>query len=155
MTFHKKYFTADKTLPKIIKGASVQRYRLTDNLSQGQVEYLNEKDYLHDNSRSKKALHHKLNRIAMQGITGVNDKQRLIMTFVPEGNYCANSCNYIIINEDNYNPEFVLGLMNSKLFNWIFRKTSTNSNVNCYEVEKFGINPVSYTHLTLPTIYSV
>lgn len=33
----------------------------------------------------------------------------------------------------------MLGIFNSKLTNWIFRKTSTNSNVNCYEVNNLKI----------------
>jgi len=139
MTFHKKYFTSDTSKPKIIKGAAVQRYRITDKLSQGEIEYLDTETYFRDFGQSKKSQHHKNPRLAMQGITGVNDKRRLIMSYLPAGVFCANSCNYVLSNDDKYSPLFLLGLYNSKLINWIFKKTSTNSNVNCYEIENLPV----------------
>lgn len=135
MTFHKKYFTSDPQNPKIIKGAAIQRYRVTDKMSQGEVEYLNANLYFKDFGQSKKSQHYKQSRLAMQGITGVDDKRRLVMTYLPPGVFCANSCNYVLTNDEKYSLYFLLGLYNSKLINWIFKKTSTNSNVNCYEIE--------------------
>lgn len=135
MTFHKKYFTSDPENPKIIKGAAIQRYRVTDKMSQGEVEYLNANLYFKDFGQSKKSQHYKQSRLAMQGITGVDDKRRLVMTYLPSGVFCANSCNYVLTNDEKYSLYFLLGLYNSKLINWIFKKTSTNSNVNCYEIE--------------------
>ena len=137
MTFHKKYFSEDKCNPKILKGASVQRYYITEKMSQGEIEYLDEKAYLDDNS-GEKTEHHKLERVAMQGMTGANDKIRIIMSIVPAGFYLANSCNYLIPNAD-LPAKYLVGLMNSKVINWFFRRFSTNSNVNGYEVESFPI----------------
>ena len=137
MTFHKKYFSEDKCNPKILKGASVQRYYITEKMSQGEIEYLNEKAYLEDNS-GEKTEHHKFERVAMQGMTGANDKIRIIMSIVPVGFYLANSCNYLIPNVD-LPTKYLVGLMNSKVINWFFRRFSTNSNVNGYEVESFPI----------------
>ncbi|PJE57806.1 MAG: hypothetical protein COU81_04075 [Candidatus Portnoybacteria bacterium CG10_big_fil_rev_8_21_14_0_10_36_7] len=139
MTFHKKYFSNDSNKPKVLKGAAIQRYKLTDELSQGEVEYLNVDSYLHDYKSSKKSRHHESLRIGMQGITGVDDERRLIMTIIPKGQFCANSCNYVISNDENYSIFFLLGLYNSYLLNWIFKKTSTNSNVNCYEIENLPV----------------
>ena len=137
MTFHKKYFSEEKCNPKILKGASVQRYYITEKMSQGEIEYLDEKAYLDDNS-GEKTEHHKLERVAMQGMTGANDKIRIIMSIVPAGFYLANSCNYLIPNAD-LPAKYLVGLMNSKVINWFFRRFSTNSNVNGYEVESFPI----------------
>ena len=47
-----------------------------------------------DNS-GEKTEHHKFERIAMQGMTGANDKNRIIMSIVPVGFYLANSCNLL------------------------------------------------------------
>lgn len=144
MTFHKHFMTSIKSNPKIIKGAQVQRYFITDKPSQGLVEYVDKINYLKINSKSKKAQHHKLKRIALQGITGANDITRIVSSMIDENLFCANSCNYIISKTDNkkISLEALLGVFNSKLTNWIFRKTSTNSNVNCYEIN----------NLILPTI---
>jgi len=136
MTIHKQYMTLNENNPKIIKGAQVQRYYITDKPSQGVVEYVDKKKYLRDYSKSKKAQHYKLKRIALQGITGANDSVRIVSSIIEENLFCANSCNYIISKTDNeiLTLEALLGIFNSKLTNWIFRKKSTNSNVNCYEI---------------------
>ncbi len=137
MTFHKPYFISDISKPKILKGASIQRYYYTENMSQGEIEYLNENKYLRDFS-GEKTQHHELDRIAMQGMTGANDKIRIIMALIPKDIYLANSCNYLLPTKE-FPPKYLLGLMNSKLINWYFRCFSTNSNVNGYEVEAFPV----------------
>jgi len=137
MTFHRHYFNDNKSNPPILKGASIQRYYITYHMSQGEVEYLNEARYLAENS-GEKSNHHLFQRIAMQGMTGANDKIRLIMSLVEPGIYLANSCNYLIPTE-KLPAKFILGIMNSKLLNWYFRCFSTNSNVNGYEVESFPL----------------
>lgn len=74
----------------------------------------------------------------MQGMTGANDKIRLVMTIVPKGVYLANSCNYVFAPKD-FEIEALLGILNSKLINWYFRCFSTNSNVNGYEIDNLPI----------------
>ena len=135
MTFHKYLFNNNPSNPTILKGAAIQRYYFTYNMSQGEIEYLDEKRFLLHNN-TEKAYHHEIERLAMQGMTGANDKIRLVMTIVPRGVYLANSCNYIIPTA-KLPAKYLLGLMNSRLMNWYFRCFSTNSNVNGYEVENF------------------
>ncbi len=135
MTFHKHFFNDDSSNPVILKGAAIQRYYITYKMSQGKIEYLDEDWYLSENT-SEKSRHHEVERIAMQGMTGANDKIRLVMTIVPPGVYLANSCNYILPTQE-LPASYLLGLLNSKLLNWYFRCFSTNSNVNGYEVEDF------------------
>lgn len=42
VTFHKKYFGSNMANPIILKGASIQRYYYTHQMSQGQIDYLDE-----------------------------------------------------------------------------------------------------------------
>lgn len=140
MTFHSDYMTANSRNPLIIKGAQVKRYHVTNKPSQGKIEYVDEKRYLKDYAKSEKSKHNKEKRIAMQGISGANDKVRIISTLIPENTYCANSCNYIIVKTKSIvSITALLGIFNSTLTNWVFRKTSTNSNVNCYEVNNLRL----------------
>ena len=139
MTVHRHLFTSNINNPKIIKGAQVQKYYITDNMSQGFVEYLDKESYLAECGNSKKSKHHKLDRIVMQGITGVNDTRRLISAYLQSGSFCAHSCNYIISKSEEYPMKLLLALLNSKILNWIFKKTSTNSNVNSYEIEQLPL----------------
>lgn len=138
VTFHKKFFGSNISNPVILKGASIQRYYYTHQMSQGQIDYLEEDKYLSKYGTTEKSAHHKYKRIAMQGMTGANDNIRLVMSIVPQGYYLANSCNYILPSHtiDLY---CLLGFLNSKTINWFFRCFSTNSNVNGYEVDNFPI----------------
>lgn len=142
MTFHNSYFTDDNVNPLIIKGAQVQRYYITKKPSQGEIKYLDIEKYLKDYGHTDKANHYKYDRIALQGITGANDKVRLVMSYLNKGNFCANSCNYIIERNNNItkiNLKYILAISNSSFINWIFRKSSTNSNVNCYEIDNLPL----------------
>ncbi len=113
----------------------VQKYYLTDNISQGDILYLDDELYLQENN-TPRSRHHLEKRIVMQGITGVNEKYRLKMTLADEGIYCANSVNYLLCGEKSF---YFLGLLNSHLLNWYFAKLSTNSNVNGYEVDNIPV----------------
>jgi Alw26I/Eco31I/Esp3I family type II restriction m6 adenine DNA methyltransferase len=141
MTFHKSYMTNNIQNPLIVKGAQIQRYFITNKPSQGIIEFVDKASFIKDYPNSKKTYHHRSQRIALQGISGANDKIRIISTLINEDIYCANSCNYIISKEDNQTISIIamLGVFNSKLTNWIFRKTSTNSNVNCYEINNLRL----------------
>lgn len=134
MTVHKKYFREDVRLPMVLKGASVQRYYWTTHMSQGQVEYLNFSEYEKAYPNSEKIHHHQHERIAMQGMTGANDKVRIVACIIPKNIYLANSCNYLLPLV-NFDVKAELALLNSKLMNWYFKCFSTNSNVNGYEID--------------------
>lgn len=135
---HRPFFSDDASLPEIMKGAGIQKYYYTFDMSQGEIEYLKEKEYLNRCGNSEKAYHHSSSRIVMQGMTGANDTIRLIMCIVPEGMYLGHSCKYIMPS-DEISQKCLLGFMNSKLANFFFRCFSTNSNVNGYEIEAIPI----------------
>ncbi len=138
LTHDKCYLTEDRRLAVLLKGAIIDRYRIRSSMSQGEILFLNSKKYL-DSNHGERSQHHKLRRIVMQGITGVNEKVRLKMTLTEPGMFCANSVNYIILNDSAFEPEYLLALLNSSLLNFVFSKTSTNSNVNGYEVDNLPV----------------
>lgn len=135
MTFCKEAFTRNISDLKMLRGANIGRYYITDKMSQGETFYLN-MSKLKDAKRITNALYES-KRIVMQGITGVNETIRLKMV-VSSNSFCANSVNYCTFKaeEDMY---FYLSLFNSKLLNYIFKMYSTNSNVNGYEVDNLPI----------------
>ena len=92
------------------------------------------------NNKGDKSEHYKKERIGMQGITGINEKYRLKMAYIPVNSFCANSVNYLI--PDKSDLYFLLGILNSKIINWYFKKMSTNSNVNGYEIDILPIKNV-------------
>ena len=137
LTFHKKFLTREKRKhAPMIKGAAVQKWFIKEKMSQGEIEYLDKNKYLKENT-GKKSQHHELGRIVMQGITGVDEKNRLKMALVEAGIFCGNSVNYILVCDKKISYKFLLALLNSRLLNWYFKMLSTNSNVNGYEVDNF------------------
>ena len=135
LSLNKKYVHLESTYTRMLRGAQVQKYYITDNISQGDILYLDSELYLKENN-TPRSKHHMSQRIVMQGITGVNERYRLKMALADAGVYCANSVNYLLIDDD---IEYFLALCNSKLLNWYFAKLSTNSNVNGYEVDNLPV----------------
>ena len=138
ITSHRPFFSTDSNLPVIMKGAGIQKYYYTFDMSQGEIEYLKEKEYLEKCGNSEKAHHHEEQRIIMQDMTGANDKVRLIATIAPRGMYLGHSCKYILPSNE-ISQKCLLGFLNSKLANFFFRCFSTNSHVNSYEIEAIPI----------------
>ncbi len=134
LTLGKEYISHSPKDAPLLRGAIIDRYMIRQEMSQGEFLYLKASKYLAE-VRGKKALHFQCSRIGMQGITGVNEKVRLKMTILPPNVFCANSVNYMMLNKQTLDLKFALGILNSRLLNYIFSKFSTNSNVNGYEVD--------------------
>ena len=122
----------------MIKGAAVQKWFISTKMSQGEVEFLDSVSYL-SNNNGEKSRHYLEPRIVMQGITGVDEKFRLKATLLEPGVFCAHSINYVRITQSSNSYTYVLSILNSRLLNWLFKKTSTNSNVNSYEINSLPI----------------
>ncbi|RPI19830.1 MAG: hypothetical protein EHM58_00110 [Ignavibacteriae bacterium] len=136
MTFCKEFFTKNKKDAVLLKGAIIDRYLLREKMSQGEIVYINEKKFL-EYKKNINCNFKKNERIVLQGITGVNENIRIKGMIIKDA-YCANSLNYLTL----YNTEklkYILGIINSKLINFVFKKFSTNSNVNGYEVDNLPI----------------
>lgn len=74
--------------------------------------------------------------IVTQNITGTTDKYRIHATIVE-----CKKTNFVFLDSVNIlylpNPReayLVLACLNSKLLDWLFRKTSTNNHCNMYEL---------------------
>lgn len=136
MTQDKKFITSLKSDLKLYKGAMLDRYLERQTISQGAIEFLS-KTFI--DIKPKRAEASRVTRIALQGITGINERIRIKATIIPSNTFCANSVNYIDFTNCSYNYKYILALLNSRLLNFIFKKFSTNSNVNGYEVDRLPI----------------
>ena len=112
----------------IAKGANIHRYYIDDDMFYGL-----------DNSVTKPLVANNKNAgavIATQNITGTTDKFRIHATVVE-----CKKTNFVFLDSVNIlylpNPRtacFVLACLNSKLLDWLFRKTSTDNHCNMYEL---------------------
>ena len=151
MTTERKYFTSIPNGALALKGAQIQKFFYTMSPSQGKIEYVSKENYLNEKT-GEKTKHHMNDRIVMQRITGVDEKFRIKATIVKSGNFCADSCNYISSSELNgISMNILLAILNSNIFNWTFKKTSTNSNVNSYEIENIPIPQITPANQPIAT----
>jgi Alw26I/Eco31I/Esp3I family type II restriction m6 adenine DNA methyltransferase len=139
MTKYKSYFSLSpngNNSYRVITGAQIQRYYITNSPSQGSVIYLPEADISSIKGSKSEAVYYP--RIIMQRITGVDSKIRIIATMAKEGILCANSTNYLSGNE-NRNIKYLLAVINSKLINFHIKQTSTNTNITTKVIEDLPI----------------
>jgi len=136
MTFGKPALSNNHTDIMLIKGVQLDRYVLKtkkEQISQGEIEFINP-TRLSKIISQKKLQDSSQRRIALQGLTGVNETRRLKATLIDENIFLANSSNYLL-EPNNCNLELMLCWLNSKLLNFVFKARSTSSNVNGYEVD--------------------
>ncbi len=83
-------------------------------------------------------------RVVQTGIVNMEAKRRLVAAVVPEEVYLGNSLNYWTPKpQDSWDLDllraYLLGLLNSVPLEWRFRLTSSNNNINLYEVRSLPI----------------
>ena len=145
-TIYRKYITDNQNMSCLLKGVEIGRYRLREKLSQGIREWFDEESFLKENNKKPIV---KNKRIATQRITGVDEKLRIVATLIDPTMYFADSTNSISFNqESDYRIEYLLGLLNSMLFQWRFKITSTNNNVGTNELESLPIRTIDFSNTT-------
>ena len=150
-TIYRKYITDNPKMTKLLKGVEVGRYRINEKLSQGYREWFDEKTFLDEKSK-KDIVEQK--RIATQRITGVDERLRIVATIIDPKVYFADSTNSIsIIPSSKYSLEYLLGLINSSLFQWRFKLTSTNNNVGTNELNSMPFRKISFSDKLEVSVY--
>ena len=74
---------------------------------------------------------------------------RIVATIVEPKTYFADSTNSItIILNSKYCLKYLLGLLNSTLFQWRFKLTSTNNNVGTNELNSMPFRQIDFSYPT-------
>lgn len=126
--------------PRVLRGAHIERYLLRDEATQGKNRYLKETLFLRSKSKASKLEFLQHDRVGLQRGAAVDNWRRLIACIVPAGVYCFDTV--LLLCPRRIPREVVLGLVNSDLWEWRFRCTSTTNHVNEYELEDLPIPPV-------------
>ena len=143
MTKYKNIFNKLGLGTRVITGAQIQRYYITETPSQGDVIYID--DQHKPKLSQKRELEISNPRIVLQRITGVDSKVRIIATLIDNYMYCANSTNYIP-SDKSINIKYLLGVLNSSLVNFFIKQTSTNTNITAKVLNSIPII-VSSAHM--------
>ncbi|WQU50606.1 Eco57I restriction-modification methylase domain-containing protein [Helicobacter pylori] len=136
-TIHLKDIQDQKeTNGRIYKGANCHRYFLG-------TQYLFAKDNQITQQIFEKNYYQ--NIIVTQNITGTSDPYRIHANLIEVKNQemlFLDTCNLSYCKEREH-AKFLVGLLNSRLLDWLFRKTSTNNHVNLYELETLPIPQIT------------
>ena len=139
-----KYIHSDKpTEVLIVKGENCHRFWLDSNLMYG----------IEDNELIIKALNNNANKhiITTQNITGTTDKNRIHANLIESKNtkfVFLDSVN-ISYSQNLKEAKFLVGILNSRIIDWLFRKTSTNNHCNKYELESLPIPKITESNKPL------
>ncbi len=146
-TIHLKDIQDQKeTNGRIYKGANCHRYFLD-------MQYLFAKDNQITQQIFEKNYYQ--NIIVTQNITGTSDAYRIHANLIEVKNQemlFLDTCNLSYCKEREH-AKFLVGLLNSRLLDWLFRKTSTNNHVNLYELETLPIPQI--TKSNQPTAHKI
>jgi len=114
----------------LVRGDHISNYKVDLSLNRTDRRWIEMKSVLSASLNS---------RIVCQNVANMGLKQRLTAGIIPRDVVVADSANCIEINSDLISKEEILALINSKLLNWYFKRTSTNNHVNIYELENLPI----------------
>lgn len=131
LTVASDFFSSNLTEVVLLRGKNTHKYN---------IDYDNE-EYIQNNHKSNiVSVNQKTVHFVCQQITGTMDKFRLHFAITAKSKkfIFGNSVNKFNLKNEKYN-QFILGILNSKLMDWYFRKTSTNNHVNGYEIEQLPI----------------
>ncbi len=141
-TIFREFISENSSHERLLKGVEVARYGFNKELQQGHREWFDEKRFLKSNG-AKPCVNER--RIATQRITGVDERLRIVAAIMKPPAYFADSTNSIVIKKGSpYRLEYLLGLLNSKLFQWRFKLTSSNNNVGTNELESMPFCKINF-----------
>ncbi|MCG3666105.1 Alw26I/Eco31I/Esp3I family type II restriction adenine-specific DNA-methyltransferase [Aliarcobacter butzleri] len=132
LTINKKYITNNHTKYNLLQGKNILEWNYTKNDLFTKEEFV-------DNEITKKVKYITEDRLICQQISNLKSKKRLKFCKIPANYVLGNSCNFIATNE-NISINYLLGLLNSYLFDWRFKLFSSNNHINNYELDDLPIN---------------
>jgi len=133
-----KHAISSKVTPvKLLRGRNVMRYCINYDVA----------EWVLPNFRNERVRENVLETfLVCQEVTGTVDARRLHFAETIPGKYLfGHTANKVAI-PDRMKRRTILGILNSRLMDWYFRKTSTNNHVGGYEIVQLPIRFSNTTH---------
>jgi Alw26I/Eco31I/Esp3I family type II restriction m6 adenine DNA methyltransferase len=144
LTTHVQFLIDEPKGQIVLRGAHVGRYEFQEEPKQGSPKYLDVKRFLKSHGLDTKAHDYRYIRIGYQRGSAIDNWKRIIATIIEPENFCSDTINYIV-NPKEINLFAILALLNSSLWEWRFRLTSTNNHVNSYEIDGIPMLRFNFT----------
>ena len=111
--------------------------------------FLKKAKFIDGKPGSIKATHHKDFRVGWQEGSPQNNFRRIIAAMIPRGEFCNHAINYIPRQDCQISLDLLLALLNSRIYDWYFRLTSTNATVSHYQI--YSLPTLSLVEGSCPT----
>jgi Alw26I/Eco31I/Esp3I family type II restriction m6 adenine DNA methyltransferase len=147
LTTHARFLSDKPVGPVALRGANVGRYLFNDTPKQGEPKYLFRDQFLKAHGPDTKAFAHRHIRIGYQRGAAIDNWRRIIATIIEPENFCTDTINYIS-KPKTFDLFAILALLNSSVWEWRFRLTSTNNHVNAYEIDSMSLPRIEFTMST-------
>lgn len=122
---------------EILRGANLTRYCVRE-ASQGTRLFLRS-DARSAGARASRLADHRAPRIGFQRSAPQNNFRRLIAAPIAAGLCCFDTVSYVPPSSSRLPLAVILALMNSALYEWWFRLTSSNSKINAYQFQNLPL----------------
>ena len=83
-------------------------------------------------------------KIIMQRIRNLKLDERIVATIDYQKHYTFNSVNNLLLDDDKYDLKYVLGIVNSKLFNYLYKSISKNTNITAQDLNKVPFRLINF-----------
>ena len=136
LTMDKEFIERSGHGSPLIRGSDIGRYYLQTDWRRKQRASVDAVRFAESRPNSIRTSHMGMHRIACQQISNLANRWRLKFSMIEPQCVLANSCNYLIIDEDKDQSllEYLLGIMNSELMNWRFSVSSSNNHISNREL---------------------
>lgn len=140
LTAFKQHVSVQETGHRLIRGDHIDGWYLKNADQSNKAGYVNLDDFIVSLGNSSKARFIQDSRIAIPQCSYLQKKKRVEAAIVPPGCVIANSCNFLLIQEDNTKLKeyYYWAITNSSVNEWKFRIFSYNNHVANTEISLFS-----------------
>jgi hypothetical protein len=136
-----KYFASSKlneNYKPLLMGSSIQYYKT--EFEQIWINY--DRKILH--RAREESIFLADEKIIMQRIRNVKLERRIVATLDNEKYYTFNSVNNLLKKDKEYNLRYVLGVLNSKLVNYLIKNLSSNTNLTAQDLDEIPFRKINF-----------
>jgi len=143
-TFYRRFMLSRPGKGLLVRGTHLAPYRANLDGGDPTERWLDAEGFAAARAAGRWKQDLESERVVQTGIVNIEARRRFVAALVPAGVFLGNSLNYWVPRtRDGWDLEsangYLLGLLNSTPCEWRFRLTSSNNNVNLYEVRSLPL----------------
>jgi adenine-specific DNA-methyltransferase len=143
-TMYRHFIRSKPSKALLMRGAHLSPFNAECGTSECQERWLDLAGFSQARGGGRWSKDVKSARVVQTGIVNMEAGRRLVAAMVPKGVYLGNSLNYWAPRKQAELDQeqlkgYLLGLLNSTPLEWRFRLTSSNNNINLYEIRSLPL----------------